>query len=211
MHYLRLQMLQYFHRIVSNDSIAVSSPSVAFSSEAVSAPFSSEASSVPPAESSVQIIVKSNKRKRDSSSFHRLVLDKTGLAIIEAPKKNGRPYSMCTHKPCEAQLQNQLDRWVRHSKVCTGKVCTGKKELTQTAQAMMIQCTAGGEMHRKKTCDTFTTSYWLYKRKASFATAPHVKEVLSFISFDIEVVTYTHHTHFEITTIYDSCCPHYIA
>ena len=82
---------------------------------------------------------------------------------------------MCTHKPCEAQLQNQLDRWVRHS-----KVCTGKKELTQTAQAMMIQCTAGGEMHRKKTCDTFTTSYWLYKRKASFATAPYVKEVLSF-------------------------------
>ena len=86
MHYLRLQMLQYFHRIVSNDSLAVSSPSVAFSSEAVSAPFSSEASSVPPAESSAQI-VKSNKRKRDSSSFHRLVLDKTGLAIIEAPKK----------------------------------------------------------------------------------------------------------------------------
>jgi hypothetical protein len=167
-------MLQYFHRIVSNDSLAFSSPSVAVSSEAVSAPFSSEASSAPPAESSEQI-VKSNKRKRDSSWFHRLVLDKTGLAIIEAPKKNGRTYSMCTHKPCEAQMQNQLDRWVCHS-----KVCTGKKALSKTAQAMMIQCTAGGEMHRIKTCDTFTTSYWLYKRKASFATAPHVKEVLSF-------------------------------
>jgi hypothetical protein len=147
---------------------------VAVSSEAVSAPLSSEASSAPPAESSEQI-VKSNKRKRDSSSFHRLVLEKTGLAIIEASKKHGRPYSMCTHKQCEAKLQNQLDRRVRHS-----KVCTGKKALSQTAQAMMIQCTAGGENHRKKTCDTFTTSYWLYKRKASFATAPHVKEVLSF-------------------------------
>ena len=93
MHYFRLQMLQYFHRVVSKDSLAVSSPSVSFSSEAVSVPFSSEASSVPPVESSAQI-VKLNKRKRDSSSFHRLVLDKTGLAIIEAPKKNGRPYSM---------------------------------------------------------------------------------------------------------------------
>ena len=197
MHYFRLQMLQYFHRVVSKDSLAISSPSVSFSSEAVSVPFSSEASSVPPVESSAQI-VKLNKRKRDSSSFHRLVLDKTGLAIIEAPKKNGRPHSMCTHKPCEAQLQNQLDRWVRHS-----KVCTGKKELTKTAQAMMIQCTAGGEMHRKKTCDTFTTSYWLYKRKASFATAPHLKEVIV-----LHVISYWSSYLF---TIYDNCCPHYIA
>jgi hypothetical protein len=124
------------------------------------------------------------RTKGDSSSFIKLLLETTGLQLAAAPKKNNRSYSSCTHKPCIAVIQNQLDRWVQHSKVCKGKTAFPTKE----AQTMAIACTAGGEKHRRKTWDILTIAYMLYKRKMSFATAPAIKEVSMHATRSIQIL-----------------------
>jgi hypothetical protein len=194
-------MLQYFSRVVRDDGLAVPEPFLSSSGEASSAQVPILSSSGDAFGAQVSTIAHEDnekgmkkKRKRDSSVFHSLVLEKTGLVIVPAPKRNGRQYSTCTHKPCVTEIQNLLDRWVRHRKVCEGKAAR-----TLTAQTMMIACTAGGDIHRKKTCDILTTSYWLYKRKAPFATAPHIKEVF-FVRFMTSYIKFLH----EIYS-HDSC------
>ncbi len=83
------------------------------------------------------------RKKRDSSSFLKLVFETTGG---KAPKKNKRSYSSCTNKPCVAVIQNQLDRWVQHSKDCKGKQALPTKK----GQTMVIAC------------DILTIAYTLY-------------------------------------------------
>jgi hypothetical protein len=94
------------------------------------APPLADSSSVALADSSFVENRLQKRKKRDSSSFMKLVFETTGLQLAEAPKKNKRSYSSCTHKPCVAVIQNQLDRWVQHSKVCKeGKQALPTKKL----------------------------------------------------------------------------------
>ena len=173
-----MSVLRFFQRIPVPDAGNSSSvPECEMSMTTASmleSPPLADSSSVAIADSSFVENRLKKRKKRDPSSFLKLVFETTGLQLAEAPKKNKRSCSSCTHKPCVAVIQNQLDRWVQHSKVCKGKQALSTKE----GQTMVIACTAGGEKHRRRTCDILTIAYTLYKRKMSFATtAPGIKEV----------------------------------
>jgi hypothetical protein len=176
-----MSVLRFFQRIPVPEAGSSSTvPECQISTTTTSmleAPPLADSSSVALADSSFVENRSQKRKKRDSSSFMKLVFDTTGLQLAEAPKKNKRSYSSCTHKPCVAVIQNQLDRWVQHRKVCKGKQALLNKE----AQTMAIACTAGGEKHRRRTCDMLTIAYTLYKRKMSFATAPAIKEVCTHV------------------------------
>jgi hypothetical protein len=72
-------------------------------------------------------------------------------------------------------MRNVLARWISHAKSCPG---LGKTVmLAPEAQAFVLQCMAGGDKHRRITCDAYTTTYWVYKYKLPFTTSPKLKEV----------------------------------
>ncbi len=72
-------------------------------------------------------------------------------------------------------------------------LCWPHKNLhTAEAQALVMYLTAGGEAHRKNTCDAYVLAYWLYKHKLPFTTGNKLREVLVFpkLFFDFDALVY---------------------
>jgi hypothetical protein len=73
---------------------------------------------------------------------------------------------------------------VAHGKKCPGlltlrqNATLGTQKLTAEAQALVMYLTAGGETHRKNTCDAYVLAYWLYEHKLPFTTGNKLREVL---------------------------------
>ena len=68
--------------------------------------------------------------------------------------------------------RNVKEKWVNHAKVCPGLLLLREKsflapdKLSAEAQAFIMHVTAGGEKHRRNTCDAYVATYWVYKYKA---------------------------------------------
>jgi hypothetical protein len=123
---------------------------------------------------------KIRKRKwKAHVKFAMAVKAATGLDLKPAPAMCGRPASLCasclTGSTEHTVMRNVLARWISHAKSCPG---LGKTvTLAPEAQAFVLQCMAGGDKHRRITCDAYTTTYWVYKYKLPFTTSPKLKEV----------------------------------
>jgi hypothetical protein len=130
-----------------------------------------------------EVLVNDNTRKRKWKAhvkFATAVKAANGLDLKPATEMGGRPASLCascltgsTSK--HTVMRNVLARWISHAKSCPGlgKTVTSTPE----AQAFVLQCMAGGDKHRRITCDAYTTTYWIYKYKLPFRTSPKLKEV----------------------------------
>jgi hypothetical protein len=70
-----------------------------------------------------------------------------------------------------------------HAKTCTGLLTLSQNAkcvpitLSAEAQAFRVHLTAGGESHRKNTCDAYVLCYWLYKHTLPFTTGDKLREV----------------------------------
>ena len=143
-----------------------------------------------------------SKRKRSAhDKFIKDMKVTTGLDLLPAPSMNGRSVSQCA--TCLAinvitLIRNQSKRWVAHGKKCPGlmtlrqNAILGTQKLTAEAQAFVMYLTAGGETHRKNTCDAYVLAYWLYKHKLPFTTGNKLREVLVLqkLFFDFDALVY---------------------
>ncbi len=145
-----------------------------------------------PYENEEQVLVmpmteKTKKRKRKAhEKFAAAVKARTGLDLHSAMDMGGRSASLCAS--CSASsggkqtiIRNVMERWISHAKSCRGLVgvALAPEKLAPEAQAFVLRCMAGGDKHRKKTCDAYITTYWVYKYKLPFTTSPKLKEVCS--------------------------------
>ena len=110
----------------------------------------------------------------------------TGLDLIPAPSNNGRLMSQCgtcLKANKKTFRRNVKEKWVNHAKVCPGLLLLREKsllapaKLSAEAQAFIMHVTAGGEKHRRNTCDAYVATYWVYKYKLPFTTGDKLKEV----------------------------------
>ena len=135
------------------------------------------------------------KRKlKGHDKFAAAVRPRTGLEIKPAPGMGGRSASQCV--TClkafkKTLIRNVLQRWVSHAKSCPGLQMERAKDLAPEAEAFVVRCRLGGDKHRLKTCDTFITTYWVYKHKLPFTTANKVKEVDSITLMTLTNLTLT--------------------
>jgi hypothetical protein len=63
------------------------------------------------------------------------------------------------------------------------KKCPGLMTLRQNALlALVMYLTAGGEIHRKNTCDAYVLTYWVCKHKLPFTstTGNKLRDILVF-------------------------------
>jgi hypothetical protein len=176
-----MSILKFFSRPAEQAEVVVgvqSSPSPYLEPP----PLASTEQSPPPYEKQ-EVLVNDNIRKRKWKAhvnFATVVKAATGLDLKPAMEMGGRPASLCAS--CLAgstskhtTMRNVLARWISHAKSCPGlgKTITSTPE----AQAFVLQCMAGGDKHRRITCDAYTTTYWIYKYKLPFRTSPKLKEV----------------------------------
>ena len=136
-----------------------------------------------------------SKRKR--SAHEKFIKDMkvtTGLDLLPAPSINGRSVSQCGTCLAIKQttlIRNQSKRWVAHGKKCPGlmtlrqNALLAPQKLTAEAQALVMYLTAGGEAHRKNTCDAYVLAYWLYKHKLPFTTGNKLREVQYFTNYSL--------------------------
>jgi hypothetical protein len=85
-------------------------------------------------------------------------------------------------------MMNMMVRWKKHATKCllTSKGSNTAKP-SQTMQVsvsnathptpFLLQINAAAELHRKRLCDTYLITYWVYKNKMSFTTGDKIKEV----------------------------------
>ena len=114
------------------------------------------------------------------------VLEQTGLSVLNAGRLNSRQASKCTL--CGTRMMNMMVRWKKHATKCLLKSKgsnTAKPSLMMQVSVsnatqptpFLLQINAAAELHRKRLCDTYLITYWVYKNKMSFTTGDKMKEV----------------------------------
>ncbi len=63
-----------------------------------------------------------------------------------------------------------MDWWKRHAK----KQCTN---INAQADVFHKACAVGGEKHRRRNCDAYVITYWIYKNKVPFTHGSKLQEV----------------------------------
>ena len=102
---------------------------------------------------------KIRKRKlKAHAKFATAVKTATGLDLKPAPAMSGRSASLCAScftgsTTTSYVMRNVLTRWINHAKSCPGLVKT--VTLAPEAQRFVLQCMAGGDKHRRITCDAY--------------------------------------------------------
>jgi hypothetical protein len=143
-----------------------------------------EPPSLPPSTEEIEnelVDEKIRKRKlKAHAKFATAVKTATGLDLKPAPAMSGRSASLCAScftgsTTTSCVIRNVLARWINHAKSCPGLVKT--VTLAPEAQRFVLQCMAGGDKHRRITCDAYIATYWVYKHKLPFTTSPKLKEV----------------------------------
>ena len=127
------------------------------------------------------------RRQKGFEKFASEIKKVTGLDLMPAPSMyGGRAASKCATCSMvqkETIIVNVKKRWMAHAKTCTGLLTLTQNAklvpitLSAEAQAFRVHLTAGGESHRKNTCDAYVLCYWLYKHKLPFTTGDKLREV----------------------------------